>query len=149
MRFSDIIKNLIAGFWQNGIIPLCQTVMEHWVISLLIIVLIAYLCSNTETALYAWILIGIFAAYSAIKAVIEIFIELKNYIQSKNTEEKTLIIKKTGGKIFDFTLCIVGIFQALKIFTHISRITKSASSAVNVIDDVAGAISKILENLKR
>jgi hypothetical protein len=149
MRFSDIIKNLIAGFWQNGIISLCQTVMEHWVISLLIIVLIAYLCSDTETALYAWILIGIFAAYSAIKAVIEIFIELKNYVKSKNTEEKTLIIKKTGGKIFDFTLCIVGIFQALKIFTHISRITKSASSAVNVIDDVAGAISKILENLKR
>ncbi len=149
MRFSDIIKNLIAGFWQNGIISLCQTVMEHWVISLLIIVLIAYLCSDTETALYAWILIGIFAAYSAIKAVIEILIELKNYVKSKNTEEKTLIIKKTGGKIFDFTLCIVGIFQALKIFTHISRITKSASSAVNVIDDVAGAISKILENLKR
>ena len=149
MIISDIIKNLIVGFWQNGFISLCKIVMEQWIFSLLIIVIIACLCSDSETAIYAWFLIGIFAIYSAIKAVIEIFIEIKNYLKSNNIEEQVLIIKKTGGKIFDFILCAIGIFQALKIFTHISRITKSASSAVNVVDDVAGAISKFLENLKK
>ena len=53
-----------------------------------------------------------------------------------------------GGKIFDFILCAVGIFQVLRIFTHISRITKSTSSAINVVDDVAGATSKFLNNFK-
>ena len=149
MKIIDIIKNLIIGFWENGCISLYRTVSEHWIISLLIIFLIAYLCSDSETAIYAWFLIGIFAIYSAIKAVIEIFIEIKNYLKSDNPEDKVLIIKKIGGKIFDFVLCAVGIFQVLRIFTHISRITKSTSSAVNVIDDVAGAISKILENLKK
>ena len=149
MNIPGIIKNLIFGFWKNGFVNLCQIVMEQWIISLLVIILIAYLCSDSETAIYAWLLIGIFAIYSAIKAVIEIFIEIKNYIKSDNTETKTLILQKTGGKIFDFALCVIGIFQALKIFSHISRITKSTSSAVNVVDDVAGAISKFLENLKK
>jgi len=149
MTISDIIKNLIAGFWENGIVSLFQIVLEHWIISLFIVFLIAYLCSESETAVFSWFLIGIFASYSAIKAIIEIFIEIKNYVKSKNIEERILIIRKTGGKIFDLALCIIGIFQALKIFNHISRVTKSTSSAVNVIDDVAGAISKFLENLKK
>ena len=149
MNILDIVKNIIIGFWKNGFINLCQIVMEQWIISLLVVILIAYLCSDSETAIYAWLLIGIFAIYSAIKAVIEIFIEIKNYIKSDSTETKTLSLRKTGGKIFDFVLCVVGIFQALKIFTHISRITKTTSSAVNVVDDVAGAISKFLENLKK
>lgn len=143
------MKNLIFGFWKYGFIPLCQVIIEQWLISLSVIMLIAYLCSDSETAIYAWFLIGAFALYSAIKAIIEIFIEVRNYIKSDNLEAKTLILQKTGGKIFDFALCAVGIFQALRIFSHISRITKSTSSAINVVDDVAGAISKFLENLKR
>ena len=149
MKILDIIKNLIIGFWKNGFISLCKIVIEQWIISLLIIILIAYLCSNSETAIYAWSLIGIFALYSAIKAIIEIFIEIRNYIKTKDSKDKTLILQKTGGKIFDLTLCLVGIFQTLRIFSHISKITKSSASAVNVVDDVAGAISKFLENLKR
>jgi ABC-type polysaccharide/polyol phosphate export permease len=148
MKALDFIINLILGFWKNGFISLCQIVLEHWIISSLVIILIAYLCSDPETAIYAWFLIGIFAFYSAIKAIIEIFIEIKNYIKSDNTEYKVLILQKTGGKIFDFLLCVVGIFQALRIFSHISKITKSASSAVNVVDDVASAISKLLKDLK-
>ncbi len=149
MKFQDIIKNLILGFWKNGFVSLCKTVSEHWILSLLIVFLIAFLCSDPETAIYAWFLVGAFAIYSAAKAVIDIFIEIKNYIKTTNIEYKTLILQNIGGKIFDFALCTVGIFQALRIFTHISKITKSASSAINVVDDVAGAISKLLENLKR
>ena len=149
MKILDVIKNLIIGFWKNGFISLCKIVSEHWIISLMIIILIAYLCSDSETALYAWILIGIFAIYSAAKAVIEIFIEIKNYVKATDIENKTLILQKTGGKIFDFVLCAIGIFQALRVFTHISRITKSTSSAINVVDDVAGAISNFLQNLKK
>ena len=149
MKISDIIKNLILGFWKNGFISLCKIVAEQWIISLLVVILIAYLCSDPETAIYAWFLIGIFALYSAIKAAAEICIEIRNYLKTENTEDKHLILQKTGGKIFDFILCAVGIFQALRIFSHISRITKSTSSAVNVVDDVAGAISKFLENLKK
>ena len=149
MIISDIIKNLIIGFWRNGVILLCKTVLEHLILSLLIIVLIAYLCSDSETAVYAWFLIWIFAIYSAVKAIVDIFIETKNYIKAINVENKTFILQNIGGKIFDFILCAVGIFQTLRIFTHMSRITKSTSSAMNVVDDVAGAISKFLENLKR
>lgn len=149
MNILDFIKNLIVGFWRNGFVSLCKTVIEQWLISLLVIVLITFLCSDSETAVYAWVLIGIFAIYCAIKAIIEIFIETNNYVKSKNIEDKTLIIQKIGGKIFDFLLCAIGIFQALKTLSHISKITKSASSAVNVVDDVASAISKFLADLKR
>ena len=149
MKILGIIKNLIFGFWKNGFISLCKIVIENWIISLLIITLIAYLCSEPETAVYAWLLIGIFAIYSAIKAVVEIFIEIKNYIKSQNVEYRNLILQDIGGKIFDFTLCVVGIFQSLRVFSHISRITKSTSSAASVVDDVAGAISKLLKNLRK
>ena len=128
MKFLDFIKNLILGFWKNGFISLCQIVLEHWMISLLVIILITYLCSDSETAIYAWFLIAIFAVYSATKAVIEALIEIRNYVKSGNVDEKTLIVQKIGGKIFDFVLCVVGIFQALRVFSHISKITKSASS---------------------
>ena len=149
MVVTDIVKNLTVGFWKNGIISLCKIVQEHWIISLLIIVLIAYLCSDSETAIYAWFLIGVFAIYSAVKAIVDIIIETRNYTKATTVENRTFILQNIGGKIFDFILCAVGVFQALRIFTHISKITKATSSAVNVVDDVAGAISKILENLKR
>lgn len=149
MKILDFVKNLILGFWNCGFIQLCRIVLEHWIISLLIVILIAYLCSDSETAIYAWFLIGIFAVYSALKGVVEIFLEIRNYIRTTDSESKTLILQKIGGKIFDLALCIVGIFQALRIFTHVSRITKSTSSAVNVVDDVASAISKFLKDLKR
>ena len=149
MIVSDIAKNLTVGFWKNGIISLCKIVQEHWIISLLIIVLIAYLCSDSETAIYAWFSIGVFAIYSAVKAIVDIIIEIRNYLKTTNVENQVFILQSIGGKLFDFILCAVGVFQALRIFNHISKITKSASSAVNVVDDVAGAISKILENLKR
>ena len=148
MKMSDFIKNLILGFWEKGFIQLCKIVLEHWIISLLIIILIVYLCSDSETAIYAWLLIGIFAIYSAIKAVIEIFVQIRLYKKANSPQEKTLIIKVTGGKIFDLILCIVGVFQALRIFSHISKITKSTASAVNVVDDVASAVSKFLKDLK-
>ena len=149
MGSLNIIKNLIAGFWQNGVVSLYKIVSEHWIISLLIVILISYLCSDPETAIYAWFLIGVFAVYSAAKAVIDIFLEISNYKKAEGDEAKALIIRKIGGKIFDFALCAVGIFQTLRIFTHVAKITKSTSSAVNVIDDVAGAIAKFLENLKK
>ena len=148
MKISVIIKNLINGFWKNGFIQLCQIVIEHWMLSLLVVALIVFLCSDSETAIYAWLLIGAFALYSAVKAVIDIFIGIINYIKSDNSENKILIIQKTGGKIFDLLLCVVGIFQALRIFSHISKITKSTSSAVNVVDDVVSAISKFLKDVK-
>jgi len=148
MRAIDFCKNLIIGFWKNGFIQLCKIISEHWIISLLIISLIAYLCSNSKTAIYVWFIIGAFAIYCAIKAILEIFIEIIYYINSKNPEDKTLILQKKGGKIFDLLLCVVGIFQALRIFNHISKITKSTSSAVSVVDDVAGAISKFIKDLK-
>ena len=148
MKMSDIIKNLILGFWKNGLIALCRVVAEHWIISLLIILLITYLCSNPATAIYAWFLVGVFALYSAVKALIEIFIEIRNYIKSENTEIKPLIIRKIGGKIFDFLLCMIGVLQSLRVFSHTAKITKTASSAVNVIDDVASAISRFLKDLK-
>lgn len=149
MSILDVVRNLITGFWQNGFISLCKVVLEHWILSFLIVVLIAYLCSDPETAFYAWFLVGVFAVYSAFKAVIDIFIELRIYIKTTEEEYKISSLQKIGGKIFDFALCAVGIFQALRIFTHISRITKSTSSAINVVDDVAGAISKFLENLQK
>jgi len=145
----DIIKNLIIGFWKNGFISLCKIVLEHWILSLLVIILIIYLCSDSETAIYAWFLIGIFAIYSAIKAVIEFFIEIRNYTKSENPEYKALVLQKAGGKIFDFVLCAIGIFQALRIFSHVTKITKSTSSAVNVVDDVASAISKFLKDIRK
>ena len=92
MKTADFIKNLISGFWINGFIALCKIVLEHWILSSLVIILIIYLCSDSETALYAWFLICVFAVYSALKAVVEIFIEIKNYSKTENTEEKTLII---------------------------------------------------------
>lgn len=149
MSISEVIKNLIAGFWENGFISLCKIVLEHWIISFLIIALIAYLCSDSETAIYAWFLIGVFAIYSAARAAIEAFIETRNYLKATDIEYKTLTLQKIGGKIFDFILCAVGIFQALRIFSHISKISKSASSAINVVDDVAGAVSKFIQNLKK
>ena len=144
----DFIKNLVTGFWVNGFLSLCKIVLEHWIISLSVIVLIIYLCSDPETAIYAWVLIGAFAIYSALKAVIEIFLELGNYIKTPYLESKTIILQKIGGKLFDLALCVVGIFQALRIFSHISKITKSTSSAVNVVDDVASAVSKMLKDIK-
>ena len=149
MKVLDFVKNLIIGFWKNGFISLCQIVREQWIISLLVVILITYLCSDSETAKYAWILIGIFAIYCAIKAVFEIFIEIRNYIREKNIDDKTLSLQKIGGKIFDFALCVIGVFQALKIFSHVSKITKSTSSALNVVDDVASAISKFLKDLAK
>ena len=149
MNILGIIKNLISGFWENGFISLCKIVLEHWILSLLIVILIAYLCSDPETAIYAWFLVGVFAIYSAAKALIEVFVAIRDYTKTTDIECKNHILQKIGGKIFDFVLCAVGIFQALRIFTHISRITKSASSAINVVDDVAGAISKFLENLHK
>ena len=149
MKNLDYIKNLVFGFWEFGFISLSRIVLEHWKISFMVIILITYLCSDSETAIYAWVLIGIFALYSAIKAIIEIFIEIKNYIKSKNQEYRIVTLQKIGGKIFDLILCVVGIFQAIRIFGHISNITKSTSSAVNVVDDVASAISKFLKDLKK
>jgi len=145
----NFIKNIIIGFWKNGFVALFKIVLEHWLLSFLIICFIAYLCSDSKTEIYAWFLIGVFALYSAIKSIIEIFMEIRNYLKSNDIECKTLILQKTGGKIFDFVLCVVGVFQTLKVFSHISRITKSSSSAISVVDDVASAISKVLKNLKK
>ena len=149
MKMINFIKNIIIGFWKNGFVALFKIVLEHWLLSFLIIFFIAYLCSDSNTELYAWFLIGVFALYSAIKALIEIFIEIKNYMNFNDIESKTLILQKIGGKIFDFVLCVVGVFQTLKVFSHISRITKSSSSAISVVDDVASAISKFLKNLRK
>lgn len=149
MKILDCIKNLVFGFWKYGFIALCKIILEHWIIALMVIILIAYLCSDSETAVYAWFLIAVFAIFSAIKAVIEIFILIKNYIKSNEADYQTLILQKTGGKIFDFVLCIIGVFQALRIFSHISRITKSTSSAVNVVDDIASAISNYLKDIRK
>ena len=92
MKVQDIIKNLILGFWRNGFISLCKTVLEHWIISALIIALIIYLCSDPKTAIYAWFLIGAFALYSAIRAIVEIIMEINNYIKNDDLKFKTLTL---------------------------------------------------------
>ena len=102
MKISDFIKNLITGLWKNGFLALCKVVLEHWILSLLVVVLIVFLCSDSETAIYAWFLIGIFAVYSALKAVVEIVIETIKYIKSENTEEKATILQKSAARYLIF-----------------------------------------------
>ena len=149
MKILDIIKNLMTGFWRYGFLSLCKVVSKHWIISIIIVALIAFLCSDSETSIYAWFLIGVFAVYCAIKAAIDIIIGIINYIKTSNVEDKAQILQITGGKIFDFILCVIGIFQVLRVFTHVAKVTKSTSSAINVIDDVSGVISRLLEYLKK
>lgn len=149
MKLLTIAKNLCIGFWKEGFLSLLKTVLNHWIITFFVILLVTYLCINSKTAIIAWCLIGIFAVYSAVKAVIESISEIKNYLKSQNDNEKLIAINNLGGKIFDFLLCIVGIFQSLKILSHISKISKSTSSAVSVIDDAASAISKVIDNLTK
>lgn len=149
MKILDIIKNLMTGFWRYGFLSLCKVVSNHWIISIIIVALIAFLCSDSETSIYAWFLIGVFAVYCAIKAAIDIFIGIINYIKTSNVEDKEQTLQITGGKIFDFILCVIGIFQVLRVFTHAAKVTKSTSSAINVIDDISGVISRVLEYLKK
>ena len=80
---------------------------------------------------------------------IEIIVEIRNYFKAINFEEKSLILKKIGGKIFDFSLCLAGVFQVLKIFSHISRVTKASSSVVTFVDDAASAVSKVLKDIAK
>ncbi len=149
MKLLTIAKNLCIGFWKEGFLSLLKTVLNHWIITFFVILLVTYLCINSKTAIIAWCLIGIFAVYSAVKAVIESICEIKSYLKSQNESEKLIAINNLGGKIFDLLLCIVGIFQSLKILSHISKISKSTSSAVSVIDDAASAISKVIDNLTK
>lgn len=149
MNNLDLIKFLIKGFWENGLIALLKVVFEHWIITFIIVGVISYLCSNSKTAMISWFIIGIFAVYTAIKAVLEIIIEIKKYFHTTNYEDKILIIEIIGGKIFDFSLCVIGVFQVLKIFSHISRITKASSSALSVVDDAASAVSKFIKDMKK
>lgn len=145
MDINKLIKGLLVGFWKNGFIELLKTILQNWIITSLVIAVIVYLCINPETDFWAWAMIAILAAYSAIKAIIEIIMGICLYQKQSDDDEKLKIVYKIGGCVFDFLFCIVGVFQALKILSHISRITKSVSSAASVVDDVASLISKILD----
>ncbi|MBR1754685.1 hypothetical protein IJ732_07610 [bacterium] len=149
MKISDVIKILIKGFWENGLISLLKVVFAHWIITFIIIGIISFLCSNPDTSVAAWIIIGIFAIFTAIKALFEIIIEIKNYINTTDPEDKKNILKSIGGKIFDFSICLIGVLQVLKIFSHISRITKASSSVISFVDDTASAVSKLLKDITK
>ena len=73
MKNLIVTKNLIIVYWNKGFVALCKNIAEQWIISLLIITLLAYLCSYSKTAICAWFFIVFFALYSAIKAVIEFY----------------------------------------------------------------------------
>ena len=149
MKISSVIKNLILGFWQNGLIALLKVVYKHWIITFIIIGIISYLCADPETSIYAWGIVGFFALITALKALFEMVVEIKNYFKTKNLENKILILKSIGGKIFDFSLCLIGVFQALKIFSHVAKLTKASSSAISLADDAASAVSKVLKDISK
>ena len=149
MKISDIIKFLIKGFFENGLISLLKVVFKHWIITFIIIGIISYLCSNPDTSIAAWIIVGIFAIFTAIKSLFEMIIEIKKYFNTTDLEDRIFILKSIGGKIFDFSLCLIGVFQVLKIFSHISRITKASSSVISFADDTASAVSKVLKDMTK
>ena len=146
---KDFIKNILTGFWEKGFLALLKVVLEHWIITFIIIGIICYLCSDPETSFIAWIIIGGFAFITALKAVFDIIVEIIKYFKPKNLEKRSLILQKIGGKIFDLSLCLVGIFQALKVFSHVSRVTKASSSVISFVDDAAGAVSNALKNITK
>ena len=146
---KDIIKNILTGFWENGFVALLKAVLEHWIITFIIIGIICYLCSDSETSFAAWIIIGGFALITAIKALFNIIVGIINYFKPQNSENKSLILKTIGGKLFDLSLCLVGVFQALKVFTHVSRVTKASSSVISFVDDAACAVSNALKNIHK
>ena len=146
---KDFIKNILIGFWENGFVALLKAVLEHWIITSIIIAIICYLCSDSETSFAAWIIIGGFAFITALKAVFDIIKEIIQYFKPQNFENRSLIVKTIGGKIFDLSLCLVGVFQALKAFSHVSRVTKASSSVISFVDDAAAAVSNALKNLTK
>lgn len=146
---KDIIKNILTGFWENGFVALLKAVLEHWIITFIIIGIICYLCSDSETSFVAWIIIGGFALITAIKALFDIIVGIINYFKPQNLGNKSLILKTIGGKLFDLSLCLVGVFQALKVFTHVSRVTKASSSVISFVDDAACAVSNALKNIHK
>lgn len=146
---KDFIKNILMGFWEKGFIALLKAVLEHWIITFIIIGIICYLCADSETSFIAWVIIGSFAFITALKAIFDIIVEIIKYFKPQNLGKRSLILQKIGGKLFDLSLCLVGVFQALKVFTHVSRVTKASSSVISFVDDAAGAVSNALKNIHK
>ncbi len=108
--------------------------------------LLVYLCSNSKTYLFAWIIVGTVALFAVIKAVYEIICLLIKYKKTQDKKEKEIIITLIGGRIFDISISSIGILQAGKIIKHSVRIVNSFNSAFGLADDVVAAISNITKN---
>ena len=104
------------------------------------------MCSSPKTYFIAWLLIGIFAIFSVIKAICEIFLLIIRYKKTAQNEDKEHIITLIGGKIFDIAISAIGVFQAGKILRHSVKIIRAANSAFSLVDDVIAAISKLTKD---
>ena len=104
------------------------------------------MCSSPKTYFIAWLLIGIFAIFSVIKAICEIFLLIIKYKKTAQNEDKEHIITLIGGKIFDIAISAIGVFQAGKILRHSVKIIRAANSAFSLVDDVIAAISKLTKD---
>ncbi len=140
------LKIIIKGIYTKGLQSLFNTIKEQFVVVCIIVITVTCLCANPKTAYISWILIGLFAIITAIKALIEILKELKN-IRTSNNELKEEALLNIGGKIFDFLLSVIGILQARKIIHNSVKIIKSSSSALSVVDDVAEIVSKLFKDI--
>lgn len=145
-NLSKIIKLLIFGFYREGIKILVKALLKNLFLVICALVLVIYLCINPKTSYISWLIIGLVAFIAAIKAIYEIFTLILKYRKIINLKEKELILIIIGGKLFDFAISIIGIFQAFKILRHTVRIIHAANSAISVIDDVIAAISNATKN---
>lgn len=139
------IKVLIMGFWINGIVALFKSIMNSWIIVTITLILITFLCSYDKTATLTWWVIGISALYYAIMAIILIIISIIKIIKTEDEDTKIFLVRKIGGYIFDFSLCILGLLQVFRYIRHALRVSSSASSAVSLLDDVSALISKFFK----
>ena len=145
-KFIYTIKLLIYGFYEEGLKVLLKSVLERWISICIILGIIVYLCSNSKTFIYAWIIIGLFALFAVIKAIYEIVLLLIKYVKTNEIKEKENIIMLIGGRIFDIAISAIGVLQAGKILRHSIRIAHAANSAFSLVDDVVAAISKFAKD---
>ena len=140
------VKALLKGFWINGIIALLNAIINSWVIVLITLIVITFLCSYSKTSNITWWIIGFSALYYAIMAIILIIISSIKFIKTEDNVIKINLIEKIGGYIFDFLLCILGLFQVLRYIKHALRVSSTASSAVSLLDDISTLVSKFFKN---
>ena len=140
------VKALLKGFWLNGVVALFNAIINSWVIVLITLIVITFLCSYDKTSNITWWIIGLFALYYAIMAIILIIINSIKFIKTEDNVIKLNLIEKIGGYIFDFLLCILGLLQVFRYIKHALRVSSSTSSAVSLLDDISALVSKFFKN---